>query len=325
MKKTLKKGFTLIELIIVMAIFSVILLGAMRLVDPVSNIFGKASMNEKTYSNANNIQLYLQSKLQYSDFLWVKTGSYTEDDLKDIAETYRKNYYTGVVVSTNGVKGAEKLTDMDVYIMQLHNNPGVSLNGRAIPAGQITLRTYHSAAGAAITSAQNSENQLNPAYFQGKDNDYKYSYALGVSDFVNVDSSTRALAADYQDINIKDEMNYDNLAVSVVISDDFTDEANYRAFKNRSSNQPTAICAVNSATIPLMNIRQRGGVFPRRITKFGSDYIWQSDTIKYPPRLAAAMSPKPYIMDSFDFSDIYETPDFTKDIYFIFSYADSIK
>jgi len=67
----IKKGFTLIELIIVMAIFSILLLATMALTRPVSRMFSKTSLQEKTYSYANNIQEYLQGALEYSDSLYV--------------------------------------------------------------------------------------------------------------------------------------------------------------------------------------------------------------------------------------------------------------
>lgn len=39
MKQKQLKGFTLVELVVVMAIFSMIMFGAMQLMDPVSKIF----------------------------------------------------------------------------------------------------------------------------------------------------------------------------------------------------------------------------------------------------------------------------------------------
>ena len=43
MKQKQLKGFTLVELVVVMAIFSMIMFGAMQLMDPVSKIFQRTS------------------------------------------------------------------------------------------------------------------------------------------------------------------------------------------------------------------------------------------------------------------------------------------
>ena len=49
MKKSIKKGFTLVELIVVMAIFSILMVGVMSLITPVSNMFKSTAISEKTY------------------------------------------------------------------------------------------------------------------------------------------------------------------------------------------------------------------------------------------------------------------------------------
>ena len=46
MKQKQLKGFTLVELVVVMAIFSMIMFGAMQLMDPVSKIFQRTSNYE---------------------------------------------------------------------------------------------------------------------------------------------------------------------------------------------------------------------------------------------------------------------------------------
>ena len=50
MNRKVKKGFTLVELIVVMAIFSILMVGVMAITKPVSAIFRNTSISEKTYS-----------------------------------------------------------------------------------------------------------------------------------------------------------------------------------------------------------------------------------------------------------------------------------
>ena len=75
MKKKNLKGFTLLELIIVLAIFSLLMLGAMSLIDPVSKIQNRATTNENSYAYVDNIQNYLQESLEFSDHIWVYQGN----------------------------------------------------------------------------------------------------------------------------------------------------------------------------------------------------------------------------------------------------------
>ena len=70
-KKRTLRGFTLIELIIVMAIVSVLMLAVMKVSQPAIKIMNNTSNAEKTYGYTDNIRTYLQTQLEYSDALWV--------------------------------------------------------------------------------------------------------------------------------------------------------------------------------------------------------------------------------------------------------------
>lgn len=101
-KKTLK-GFTLIELIIVLAIFSGLMAGAISLVDPVSKIMTKASVSEKTNSYVNTIQDYVEGSVKYAENLNVYVLSATADDaaektrVAEMVNNYRKTYFSNCV------------------------------------------------------------------------------------------------------------------------------------------------------------------------------------------------------------------------------------
>lgn len=99
-KKTLK-GFTLIELIIVLAIFSGIMAGAISLVDPVSKIMTKASVTEKTNSYVNTIQDYVEGSVKYAENLNVYLLSADPDEeekrVAEMVDNYRKTYFSNCV------------------------------------------------------------------------------------------------------------------------------------------------------------------------------------------------------------------------------------
>lgn len=120
MNNTVKKvfrGFTLVELMIVMAVFSVLMAGALMLVDPVSKIMSSASVSEKTYSYVNTIQNYVEGSVKYSENLNVYVSdAATDNDILAWAENYRKTYFKNIVSKKqNGYTIYEK----DAYVSHM--------------------------------------------------------------------------------------------------------------------------------------------------------------------------------------------------------------
>ncbi|MBR2282812.1 MAG: prepilin-type N-terminal cleavage/methylation domain-containing protein [Ruminococcus sp.] len=331
-KKSRLKGFTLMELIIVMAVFSILLVGVLQLVDPVNTIFRSASVSEKTYSMSNNIDVYLKSKLEYAEGCWIYTSDQmsgtSEADLAAIAESYRNHLFANMVTYDSSVSAATE-AKFNMYIMRLVNTPGGT-----IPQGQITLRTIadHGASSAiSDTDIPAEVAQLNTAYFDPNvsDSQYNISYALGNSSIMVPNTgmadaySFKALQADYDDSAIS-MTSFTDLTVTVAIEKALTSSeisaglhtngiysyvdgggntVSYRAFKNP--------CSLSVCSIPLMNISFNNGYA-------NAHYFNEGGTIKITDGIQKSA------ISAFDFSNTYATPDFTSDIYFFFSYADEI-
>ena len=78
-KKTLK-GFTLIELIIVMAIFGIIMVGTMSIINPVNKIIKNASLQEANSAAVDNMKRYFEGTLRYADAIEVFSGDMVDLD-----------------------------------------------------------------------------------------------------------------------------------------------------------------------------------------------------------------------------------------------------
>lgn len=330
-KRTLK-GFSLIELIIVLAIFSLIMLGAINMFDPVQRIFKNASISEKTYSYTNNIQAELQSRLEYADNVRIYDSATINGGnpasqlaLRNICEDMRVDYYADVVRTHDGTN-IEYIDDANIYILHLLNN-----DSGTIPAGQITERAVPFSTDMSATLAEvdvpgedASQEIINPAFFNARDSVYHFNYAMGNAKMINIaapagarsSDTFRALSSDFDNVNVKDQCDFRNLAISIVVSKDVpsgvvgnTDLAGsggnlYRAFIN-----PTSLSVAN---IALTNISFRNN---SPVSRFYRDnnpgatvpFVRQN----YSPMLGA-------VTDSY-INESSENVDFNNDIYIFYT------
>lgn len=121
--KTAMKGFTLIELIIVLAIFSVIMTLVMSFIDPVSRIMTKTSVRERTSAYVDNIGDYISKSIRHAQNIVVyEHGLYKDgvdvalcnehDLVMDFVDTY---YDGGIDENLDPLKGK-------VHVLKLINN-----------------------------------------------------------------------------------------------------------------------------------------------------------------------------------------------------------
>lgn len=95
MKKNVK-GFTLIELIVVMAIFGIIMFGAMRLVVPVLKMMVQSDVHEGGNAAVSNISSYLENELSVAEYM-IASNDVPDDKGKAYVEEFVKSYYEGVL------------------------------------------------------------------------------------------------------------------------------------------------------------------------------------------------------------------------------------
>lgn len=86
MKKKLK-GFTLVELIMVLALFSIIMYSVLQLMDPVSKFFVRSSNYESNTSCIDNIKRVVEGNLKYANRIQAVYGykPYNDRDKADIS------------------------------------------------------------------------------------------------------------------------------------------------------------------------------------------------------------------------------------------------
>lgn len=130
-----KKGFTLIELIIVMAIFSIIMLGALQFLDPVNKEMKNASVQEANTAAVDNMKRYMEGSLRYATAVEVHMGDLKEYnsggdpvvitglDQKDREMAAAKNFIERVYTDRVRENSNDPLTGK-VYVMNIDNDNG---------------------------------------------------------------------------------------------------------------------------------------------------------------------------------------------------------
>ncbi|MBP7185995.1 MAG: type II secretion system protein [Ruminococcus sp.] len=179
--KKMKKGFTLVELVVVMAVMSILLVGVMSMTGPASSIAKRTKLSDSTYSIANNVENYLQRTLEYADNAWIFDS--TDSRANDIPTTVRqfKNaYYNHICFgTTDGTNGNTVFARGIIYVMRLDNSTGgIHTTAYTFPNSSRNTIT----AGADTTAIA----ELNPAYFVGDNSNYHVRYALGASQLIPV-------------------------------------------------------------------------------------------------------------------------------------------
>lgn len=97
MKRKVVKGFTLIELIVVIAIFSIILFAATSMMIPVQKIMGTTAAQENANAAATNASLYLKNNLAPAEYMYAYSTKLEDADIAAEVEKFTRAYYTGIV------------------------------------------------------------------------------------------------------------------------------------------------------------------------------------------------------------------------------------
>ena len=147
-KKT-AKGFTLVELIVVMAVFGLIMIGTFKFMDPVSRSMKRSVANEANSAVVDNIKGYLDGSLRYASAVWVYNGGFkTYSSVEDGGDgQWHANGWSERDAAVDFVSNvfcdkADKNNDpaqVKVYVMKIDNG-----NGGRIYESEYTVKAgYH--------------------------------------------------------------------------------------------------------------------------------------------------------------------------------------
>lgn len=192
-KKAKVKGFTLAELIVVMAIFGIVMFGALQLVRPVMKMMIQADVHEGGNAAVSSISGYIENELSGAEYLIVKNSLPAVDPNTNVMDAtsvreFVKTYYEGVLkagcTATSPAYGKGK-----VHVMTIDNTQN----------GKISSYVYDVsfAPGAVPTLASSQEYAVNKAYYDN----FSFQLKPGAYSTMNeFDSATFTNTTDMQDI-----------------------------------------------------------------------------------------------------------------------------
>lgn len=126
MKNRKLKGFTLIELIVVVAIFSIILAGATALMVPAEKIMNSTSTQESAHAAATSYTGYISSQLSPAEYLHAYCHTMNSNaDRVAAVENFTSAFYSGIVkadtIPSASLPSTSYATGV-VHVLQIDNS-----------------------------------------------------------------------------------------------------------------------------------------------------------------------------------------------------------
>ena len=244
MKKV--KGFTLMELIVVMAIFGIIMFGALQLVNPVMKMMVQADVHEDGNAAVSSISRLLETELSSVEYLALNTKALSDTERTAAVNQFVDAYYSGVLAS-GSTTSSPKYATGKVHVMQIDNtnNGKVSTWVYDItcdPAGTTYITNP--------TSPAYTEYAINKAYYDS------YSFVLKPGSYTTIDQFDNAVFKATPDTSNPDEYSMTDLLMS------FTARETAFTIKATTNRNKTDYSFLTTSTMSLVNIynRDRGPV-----------------------------------------------------------------
>ena len=217
------KGFTLIELIVVLAIFSIIMFAATSLMTPASKIMTNAENMENGSAAVSSISKYLETELSTAEYLNVYGYKVDEGNFENMVAEFAGTYYGGVLRAGTEPNAADPAYGNGiVHVLQFDNADPV--NGGMITKWDYEIKSFKAQKNGdgkyfkvepANVQLKSSYSPVNKAYYDS------YNFTIIPGTIQNVASFDEV----YQNLKLGDMIWNDTDGDGVVDDDEKTDVA----------------------------------------------------------------------------------------------------
>ncbi len=158
------KGFTLLELIVVMAIMSILMLGIMQMMKPIRATYIDSVYYESQRNTQNGIITYLSENLRYANNVGIYSGGSVGNAINDFKNNVVNNHYT----------------DSEIHVITIDNSTAYTYNGTTGFHGRLVVNkpggpgSGYSIADADNPSTKSARVALSEAYYGA----FSYSISL---------------------------------------------------------------------------------------------------------------------------------------------------
>lgn len=169
--KSKVKGFTLIELIVVMAIFSIVLAAATSMMQPVAKIMVYTDLNASGNAQVSNISQYLENSLGTAEYIRTANFVPTDEDREKMVKYFVAQNYSGVLSKQTVMKDTShdwvelsglKYGKGKVHVMVIDNAQGGKISEYVY---DVSFEPKPSIDDTAITQSSYTEFAVNKAFY----------------------------------------------------------------------------------------------------------------------------------------------------------------
>ncbi len=203
-------GFTLIELIVVMALFGMIIAVALGLLTPINHLNKYATANADAQAVEDDLRRFLESRLQYADRFAVYTNVNITNE-QEAVDAFRHKYYLD---DSNRTEPCSTYTGDTVNVIHI-DNPDTISNGMNVATdsriGTVTLRQY-------INGVYNN----NPRQWALRSDYYRdYAFNIDIGSLSQVDEDSDGILDAYKVVPLN-ETEKDSATNTYVSPNNFT-------------------------------------------------------------------------------------------------------
>lgn len=255
-KKKKLKGFTLAELIVVIAVFGILLAASMSLIAPLNHVFKNTAQHSNSSAIVDNVRRVLEDNLRYANRMYIYYGDSAESAANPDAfmDTKVQEMRTAFRLGS-----AERVTYSEdrIYAMRIHNPRAggfANIPASAEMPGKISIYEYEFSGAANVRTANSKEWAVSQALY----GEYAFALSFGIKDdsWVTTEKTVAGVTSQLISSVEYNPVNFVSPADFTFNLDIFEKDYANRADKRNSAYTLCRTYVSNPVTLSLQNVTE---------------------------------------------------------------------